>query len=52
MNNSKIMYRDIATGSFFLVGIFSFVSGAFVLSTLLFGMAFLSSNLPVLTVAK
>ncbi|WP_347986689.1 hypothetical protein [Methylomonas sp. AM2-LC] len=52
MNNSKVLYRDIATGTFFLVGIFSFMSGAFVLSTLLFGMAFLSSNISFLAVTK
>jgi hypothetical protein len=37
--------RDIVTGIFFTTGIFGFMSGEFVLSTLLFGAASLSSNL-------
>ncbi len=39
------LYRDIATGLFFVVGVFGFMSGEFVLSTLLFGTASLTSNL-------
>jgi CheY-specific phosphatase CheX len=38
-------YQDIATGLFFVTGVFGFVSGAFVLSTALFGAATLMSNL-------
>lgn len=45
MNTSKNLYRDIMTGLFFTVGILSFMSGQFVLSTLFFGSASLSSNL-------
>ncbi|WP_269059633.1 hypothetical protein [Methylomonas sp. LL1] len=33
------------TGLFFVTGIFSFMSGQFVMSTLLFGTASLTSNL-------
>ncbi len=39
------LYRDIATGLLFVVGVFGFMSGEFVLSTLLFGTASLTSNL-------
>jgi len=39
------LYRDIVTGVLFLVGVFGFMSGEFVLSTLLFGTASLTSNL-------
>ncbi|WFP51940.1 hypothetical protein PL263_07875 [Methylomonas sp. EFPC3] len=45
MNQSK--FKDIVTGLFFTTGIFSFMSGEFVLSTLLFGAASLASNLSV-----
>ena len=38
-------FQDIATGLFFVTGVFGFVSGAFVLSTALFGAATLMSNL-------
>lgn len=38
-------YRDVITGFFFSVGIFGFIFGEFVLSTLLLGMASLTSNL-------
>lgn len=38
-------FQDIATGLFFVSGVFGFVSGAFVLSTALFGAATLMSNL-------
>lgn len=37
--------QDIATGLFFITGVFGFVSGAFVVSTALFGAATLMSNL-------
>ncbi|WKJ89227.1 hypothetical protein QZJ86_14495 [Methylomonas montana] len=47
MNKSNSLYRDIVTGLFFATGIFSFVSGQFVISTMLFGAASLSSNLDV-----
>jgi hypothetical protein len=39
------LYRDIITGLLFVVGVFGFMSGEFVLSTLLFGSASLTSNL-------
>ena len=45
MNRSQNLYRDIITGLFFTIGIFGFMSGEFVLSTMLFGAASLSSNL-------
>lgn len=45
--NTSTLYRDVVTGSCFLAGILAFVSGQFILSTLLFGMASLTSNLPV-----
>ena len=44
MKNSG-KYHDIATGVFFMGGVLGFVSGAFILSTLLLGAASLLSNL-------
>lgn len=38
-------FQDIATGLFFVTGVFGFVSGAFVVSTALFGAATVMSNL-------
>jgi hypothetical protein len=45
MNNSKNLYRDIATGLFFTTGIFGFMSGEFIVSTMLFGAATIFSNM-------
>ena len=45
MNKSKNLYRDVFIGLFFMTGVFGFISGEFVMSTLLFGIASLSSNL-------
>ncbi len=45
MNTSNNLYRDIATGLFFTIGLYGFMSGEFVISTLLFGAASISSNL-------
>ncbi|MDD1622850.1 MAG: hypothetical protein LUQ11_15335 [Methylococcaceae bacterium] len=45
MNTSNNLYRDIATGLFFTTGIFGFMSGEFIISTMLFGAASISSNL-------
>jgi hypothetical protein len=45
MKPEKNFSRDITTGILFTTGLFGFVSGEFVLSTLLFGAASLSSNL-------
>lgn len=45
MKNSSFLYRDIATGILFTSGILGFMSGEFVLSTMMFGAASLSSNL-------
>ena len=45
MDKTSAMYKDITTGLFFLAGILSFVSGEFVMSTLLLGTASLASNL-------
>ncbi|WP_347988870.1 hypothetical protein [Methylomonas sp. AM2-LC] len=45
MEKSKNLYRDIFIGFSFITGIFGFMSGEFIISTLLFGMASLSSNL-------
>lgn len=42
MNTSKYWYRNVMTGLFFVTGISSFLSGQFVASTMLFGMAFLT----------
>jgi hypothetical protein len=41
------MYQNITASLFFLAGILSVVSGEFVLSTMLFGTASLTSNLRV-----
>lgn len=45
MNKSSNLYKDIATGVFFTVGVFGFMSGEFIISTMLFGAATISSNL-------
>lgn len=45
MNKSSNLYRDIVSGLLFVTGVFSFMSGEFVISTLLFGASSLSSNL-------
>ncbi len=45
MNTTKSIYRDMMTGLFFVTGIFDFMLGQFILSTLLVGAASLSSNL-------
>ncbi|WP_347986690.1 hypothetical protein [Methylomonas sp. AM2-LC] len=52
MKKSNNLYRDIITGVFFTVGLFGFLSGAFVWSTLLFGAASVSSNLDLLPVSQ
>ena len=38
-------YRDVATGLLFTTGVFGFMSGEFIISTMLFGAATVSSNL-------
>ncbi|MCQ8182597.1 hypothetical protein NP603_15855 [Methylomonas sp. SURF-1] len=43
--NASTLYRDIATGLFVISGVLSFVSGQFILSTMLFGTASLTANL-------
>jgi|GEM_PF-917819 len=43
--NTNTLYRDVMTGLFFGAGILGFVSGQFILSTLLFGMASVISNI-------
>lgn len=45
MNKSSNLYKDILTGIFFTTGVFGFMSGEFILSTMLFGAATISSNL-------
>ncbi|MGD0960930.1 MAG: hypothetical protein ABSB19_14085 [Methylomonas sp.] len=45
MNKPKNLYRDVTTGVLFFIGVFVFMSGAFMLSTLLFAAAAISSNL-------
>jgi hypothetical protein len=45
MNTSKSLYKDVTTGLFFVIGVLSFMSGQFILSTMLFGAASLASNL-------
>jgi hypothetical protein len=52
MNTSKNFYRDVMTGLFFVSGVLSFISGQFILSTLLFGAASLASNLNPATPAR
>lgn len=43
--NTSNLYRDVAIGVFSIAAIFGFVSGQFILSTMLFGMASLASNI-------
>lgn len=45
MSKSNNLYRDILTGLFFTTGVFGFMSGEFIISTMLFGAATISSNL-------
>lgn len=45
MNKSSNLYKDVLTGLFFTTGVFGFMSGEFILSTLLFGAATIASNL-------
>jgi len=45
MSKYSNLYKDILTGVFFTVGVFGFMSGEFILSTLLFAAATVSSNL-------
>lgn len=45
MNKSNNLYRDIVTGLFFTIGVFGFMSGEFIISTMLFGAATVSSNI-------
>ncbi|MBD9358208.1 MULTISPECIES: hypothetical protein [Methylomonas] len=45
MNKSNNLYRDVLTGLFFTTGVFGFMSGEFIISTMLFGAATISSNL-------
>jgi len=45
MKTSNNLYRDIFTGVSFLMGVFGFMSGEFIISTLLFGLSTLCSNL-------
>ncbi len=39
------LYKDIATGLLFTTGVFGFMSGEFLISTLLFGAATIASNM-------
>jgi hypothetical protein len=43
--NTTTLYRDIITGLFFAAGIVGFAFGQFILSSMLFGMASLASNI-------
>lgn len=45
MNKSSNLYKDILTGIFFTTGVFGFMSGEFIVSTMLFCAATISSNL-------
>jgi hypothetical protein len=45
MNKTSNLYRDIATGLFFTTGVFGFMSGEFIISTMLFGAATVFSNI-------
>jgi hypothetical protein len=37
--------KDLAIGSLFITGIYGFISGAFIISTVLFGTAAMLSNI-------
>ena len=45
MQTPRNLYRDIVTGFLFIIGVFGFMSGEFLISTCLFGFASVSSNL-------
>lgn len=45
MTKPTNLYRDIFTGLFFTTGVFGFMSGDFISSTLLFGAATVASNI-------
>lgn len=45
MKKSNNLYRDIFTGFTFTAGMFVFMSGEFIISTMLFCVATISSNL-------
>jgi hypothetical protein len=45
MNKPLNLYKDVLTGVFFTTGVFGFMSGEFMVSTLLFGAATIASNL-------
>lgn len=45
MNKSSNLYKDIATGLFFTTGVFGFMSGEFIVSTILFCAATVFSNM-------
>jgi len=52
MNTPKSLYKDVTTGLFFVTGVLSFMSGQFIMSTLLFGVASLASNMNVAMPAR
>jgi hypothetical protein len=45
MNNSNNLYRDIAISILVVCGVLGFMSGEFIISTALFGVSSLLSNL-------
>jgi hypothetical protein len=45
MTKSSFLYKDIATGLLFTAGVFGFMSGEFIISTVLFGAATVASHL-------
>lgn len=45
MNKSKNFYKDITVGVFFIFGVLGFTSGEFLLSTVLFFVASVISNI-------
>lgn len=45
MNKSRNLYKDIFIGVSFVAGVFGFMSGEFIVSTLLFAASSLTSNL-------
>ncbi len=47
MNTTNNLYRDIATGLFWTIGMLGFMSGEFVISSILFSVASISSSLNV-----
>jgi hypothetical protein len=52
MKTPQNLYRDVMTGLLLVTGILSFVTGQFLMSTLLFSAAILSSHLDFVRPAR